>query len=40
MKFWKDNKVANEIDVPVSEVADQFITWFKSETGSDDVLTG
>lgn len=37
MKFWRGNRIANEFDMPVSEVADQFITWFRSEPGSGDV---
>lgn len=37
MKFWKGNRIDAEFDMPVSEVADQFLVWFDAQPGATDL---
>lgn len=33
MKFWKENKMSGEFDMPAKEVARQFIAWMMEQPG-------
>jgi hypothetical protein len=40
MEFWRGNKVDAGFEMPVREVADQFIAWAKTEGVEADMLQG
>lgn len=37
MKFWRGNRVDAEFELPAVEVADQFMAWFDSQLGADEL---
>jgi hypothetical protein len=40
MKFWKGNKIDAEFDMPVTEVADQYMAYARSEGVEAEHLAG
>jgi hypothetical protein len=38
MKFWRGNEVAREFDMPVAEVAAQYMDWFREHREEADEI--
>ena len=40
MKFWRENKIANEFEMPVTEVADKFMIYARENGVQAEMLQG